>query len=112
MQTLTERPTAQPGPGGTLDGRKVRRFYPRGIPPEKAQLGQEWDDGKGPSRVLLSATGLTAKIAAGFSWLFNLLAGPPMSQRDRFRYSVKLAQVQKHKALATCWAHQPTRGIF
>ena len=112
MQTLTERSATRPGPAGTLEEGKIRRFDSRIIPPKKVQLGQELDDGKGPSRVTLSVTGLTVKIIAGFSWLYKLLAGPPMSQRDRFRYSATVAQIQKHKAMATCWAYQPTRGFL
>ncbi|MCH8349901.1 MAG: hypothetical protein IIB29_06575 [Chloroflexi bacterium] len=111
MQTLTERPATQPGTAGTLGEEKIRRFDSRIIPPEKVQLGQELDDGKGPSRVTLSVTGLTVKVTAGFSWLYRLLAGPPMSQRDRFRHSATVAHL-KHKAMATCWAYQPTRGFL
>ena len=106
MQTLTKRPARK------LEKEGIRRFDPRRIPPVKVQLRQEWDDGMDPGRVMSSVTGLTVKITGGFSWLYRLLAGPPMSQRDRFRYSATLAQVQKHKAMATCWAYQPTRGFF
>ena len=78
MQTLTERSATRPGPAGTLEEGKIRRFDSRIIPPKKVQLGQELDDGKGPSRVTLSVTGLTVKVTAGFSWLYRLLAGPPL----------------------------------
>ena len=109
MQTLTERSSTQPRPAGALGEGEIRRSDPRTTLPEKVQLRQEWDDGKGLSRVTL---GLIVKIAGGFSWLYKLLAGPPMSQRDRFRYSTTVAQVEKHKAMATCWAYQPTRGFL
>ena len=108
MQTLTERSTTQPKPARTLHEGEIRRFGPRKIPPVKAQLQQEWDAGKDPSRVTLPVTGLKVKITAGFSWIYKLLAGPPMSERDRLRYSAAVAQVQKHKAMA----QQPTRGFF
>ena len=100
MQTLTKRPARK------LEDGEIRRFDPRRIPPGKVQLRQEWDNEKIPSRVISSVTGLTAKVTAGFSRLYKLLAGPPMSQRDRIRYSATVAQVQQHMAQ---W---PTRGFF
>ena len=106
MRTLTERPARK------LEDGAIRRSDPRIIPLVKVQLRQEWDDGKGPSRVTSSVTGLTAKVTAGFSWLYKLLAGPPMSERGRLRYATTVAKVEKHKAMAAYWAHQPTRGIF
>ena len=104
MQTLTKRPARKLEDGG------IGRFDPRRITPGKIQLREEWDDEKGPSRIHLSVIGLTVKITAGFSWFYKLLAGPPMSQRDRYSFTV--AQVQKHKGRAACWVQQPTRGFF
>ena len=106
MQTLTKRPARK------LEDGAIRRSDPRIIPLVKVQLRQEWDDGKVPSRITLAVTGLTVKVAAGFSWLYKLLAGPPMSERDRFHHCPTVAQVEKHKGMAAYWAHQPTRGIF
>ena len=106
MQTLTDRPARK------LEDGAIRRSDHRTIPPAKVQLRQEWDDGKGPSRVTLPVASLTVKITAGISWLYKLLAGPPMSERGRLRYATTAAQVQKHKAMAACWAQQPTRGFF
>ena len=112
MQTLTESSASRPRSAATLDEGEIRRLDTRRTLPVKVQLGQEWDDGNGPSRVTSSVTGLTVKFTAGLSWLYKLLAGHPVSQQDRFRYSATAAQVQKHKAMATCWAQQPTRGFF
>lgn len=112
MQTLTERSATQPGSTGALDEGEIRQSQDWTIPKVTVQLRQELRDGQGPSRVISSVTGITVKITAGISWLYKLLVGPPMSQRDRFRYSAASAQVQKHKAMATCWAQGPTRGFF
>ena len=112
MQTVTERPATQARPAGTLDGMEIQRYVPQTILPLKVQAQQRWDDRKGSGGVAALVTGLAVKITGGLTWLRELLAGPPMSQRDRLRYSATEAQVQKYKAVSNLWGHQPTRGIF
>ena len=49
------------------------------------------------------------KIAAGLAKFGNVLSGPPMSERGRFRYAATASKIQTHRAMAANWPQFPSR---
>ena len=50
-----------------------------------------------------------SKIGDGIAGLARLWAGPPMSERDRFRQAVADTRLQMYKGLTAGWLQDPTR---
>ena len=49
------------------------------------------------------------KIASGVTVMGRIVAGPPMSDRDRFRYAANVCEIQKYSGISASWPQNVSR---
>jgi peptide/nickel transport system permease protein len=87
----------------------VSRTVPNQIAPvTPVQLGENVNH-RTSGAVLRVGKRALFKISGGVTGLRRIVVGPPMSDRDRFRYAAIAFQVQKHSGISASWPQYITR---
>ena len=103
MQTSIERPPIKSSPA------ELRIAPAQAAARLLGRAGRDADH-RTPGLALAMGKRALLKIAGGIAGFVSILSGPPMSERDRFRYAATASRVQKQKAMAAVWSQYPLRG--
>ncbi len=102
MRMLEERPQIK-------DSVSVPRVVPIQIAPvTPVQFGGNASH-RTSGRVLGVGKRALLKIAGGVTVMGRIVMGPPMSDRDRFRYAANAYQIQKHSGMSASWPQYISR---
>jgi len=101
-QVLKEQPQIK-------DCASVVRIAPVRLTPSASTSAKEIGGESEPGPVLTAGRSALHKIAAGVARLGRVISGPPISERDRFRYAANAFEIQEYKGISSSWPQFPSR---